>query len=348
VSRRLVLPVAAVLALLGPLSVPARAADWSPERAARYLDGRLEEWFAWKPAASPDGPCVSCHTGMTYLLARPALRRRLGEPGPTSYETGLLTRLRVDVGAKPASYLQGVEVIFAAFFLSARDAGDPMSTETRRAFEQLWALQRTDDSPAGGWDWLTVDLDPWEHAESAYFGAALAALAVGHAGRPYADDPAIAPHLARLKAYLHTPSTRRPLHDDLALLWASSANRDVLSAEQRRALIDDVLARQEPDGGWTTASLGPWTPHARQPAAPGSSSYATGWVAYVLQRAGVAPAEPRLARAIDWLQARQDRQTGAWPAVSMNKPYPTGSMESLFMQDAATAFASLALLEAGR
>jgi hypothetical protein len=32
----------------------------------------------------------------------------------------------------------------------------------------------------------------------------------------------------------------------------------------------------------------------------------------------------------------------------MNKRYPEGSMESRFMQDAATAFASLALVEAGR
>jgi hypothetical protein len=32
----------------------------------------------------------------------------------------------------------------------------------------------------------------------------------------------------------------------------------------------------------------------------------------------------------------------------MNKRYPEGSMESRFMQDAATAFASLALLEANR
>ena len=32
----------------------------------------------------------------------------------------------------------------------------------------------------------------------------------------------------------------------------------------------------------------------------------------------------------------------------MNKRYPEGSMESRFMQDAATAFASLALIEARR
>jgi hypothetical protein len=35
----------------------------------------------------------------------------------------------------------------------------------------------------------------------------------------------------------------------------------------------------------------------------------------------------------------------AWPALSMNKRRPAASMEALFMQDAATAFASLALLE---
>jgi hypothetical protein len=62
----------------------------------------------------------------------------------------------------------------------------------------------------------------------------------------------------------------------------------------------------------------------------------------------VSPSEPRLARALLWLTGHQDRDTGAWPALSMNKRYPAGSMESFFMQDAATAFASLALIEAGR
>lgn len=70
------------------------AADWNPRLAAQYLDGRQKEWFAWPQAASAEGPCVSCHTGLPYLLARPALRRILGEAQPTEYETGLLNRLR--------------------------------------------------------------------------------------------------------------------------------------------------------------------------------------------------------------------------------------------------------------
>ena len=341
--------VMAAVVLLSVTSISAVQQEWSPEHAARYLDDRLQQWFAWKPAMSPEGPCVSCHTGMTYLMARPALRRRLTEPQPTAYETGLLERLRANVGAKPESYLQAVEVIFAAFFLSERDAGKPMGADTRKAFDQLWALQLKDGASAGGWDWLIVDLDPWEQAESASYGAALAALAVGNAGREYASEPLVAPHVAALRTHLQaSPPARRPLHDRLARLWASSKRPDWMSATERQALIDDVLGKQQPDGGWTSASLGPWAPHPKQPASRGSSSFATGYVAYVLQRAGMSPHDAPLVRALDWLAFRQDRETGAWPDMSMNKPYAAESMESLFMQDAATAFASLALLEAGR
>jgi hypothetical protein len=53
-------------------------------------------------------------------------------------------------------------------------------------------------------------------------------------------------------------------------------------------------------------------------------------------------------RALAWLRSHQDTKTGAWPAQSMNKRRPAESMEALFMQDAATAFASLALIEGGR
>src|SRR6266404_8537501 len=71
-------------------AIPGFCGDWNPKLAADYLDSRQKEWFAWKPAAGVGGPCLSCHTGMTYLLVRPALRRALGESEPTSYERGLL------------------------------------------------------------------------------------------------------------------------------------------------------------------------------------------------------------------------------------------------------------------
>src|ERR1700753_3408765 len=75
-------------------ALSAWAGDWSPRAAADYLDGRQKQWFAWRAANSYGAPCVSCHTGASYLMARPALRRLLGEAQPTAYETGLLDSLR--------------------------------------------------------------------------------------------------------------------------------------------------------------------------------------------------------------------------------------------------------------
>jgi squalene-hopene/tetraprenyl-beta-curcumene cyclase len=139
------------------------AAGWSPQLAAQYLDARQEAWFAWKTAASADGPCVSCHTGLTYLLARPVLRRKLGETAPTKYEKGLFDRLRAHVGSKPPSDLQNVEAIVAALFLAERDRPNALSAETRAAFDQLWSLQLRDGPTRGAWEWYDVDLNPYEH-----------------------------------------------------------------------------------------------------------------------------------------------------------------------------------------
>jgi hypothetical protein len=320
------------------------SADWSPELAARYLDGRQKDWFAWKPAMSADGPCVSCHTGMTYLLARPALRRVLKESQPTMYEVGLLDRLRTKVGEKPAGALQGVETIFSAMFLSREDATKTMSAHTQKAFGQLWALQSGDGAPKGGWRWYAANLDPWENTESGRYGASLAAVALLQTPAEYRETPGVREQAASLNAYLMDSVASRRLHDRLALLLARSFVPDSL----RQSIATDALGSQQADGGWTIASLGPWTAHADAPPASGSNAYATAFTTFALLRGGVAASDPKLAKALTWLASHQDPKTGAWAATSMNKRYPEGSMESLFMQDAATAFASLALIEAGR
>jgi hypothetical protein len=322
------------------------AADWSPEAAARYLDGRQKQWFEWKPAASANGPCVSCHTGMPYLLARPALRRVLKEAEPTVYERGLLDRLRWNVGAKPPGALQDVETIFAAMFLVREDARGAMSADAQKGFDQLWTLQRSEAPAKGAWKWYSANLDPWEHSESSYFGASLAMLALGSTPADYQQRADVRERAQALTGYL-AMSSGRPLHDRLALLWASSKRASALAAAERTALVAEAFAKQQADGGWTLASLGPWTLHPDAPPASGSDAYATAFTAFVLGQAGIDPSNPGLSRALSWLKAHQDPSTGAWPAVSMNKRRPAGSMEALFMQDAATAFAALALIEAG-
>ena len=138
------------------------------------------------------------------------------------------------------------------------------------------------------------------------------------------------------------------MHDRLAILWASSRFKAALPEAQRTALLAEVFSKQAPDGGWTADALGPWMAHPDAPPRTGSGNYATAFTTFVLQAAGVPASTPGLVRARTWLSGRQDPATGAWPDVSMNKRRPEGSMEALFMQDAATAFASMALLEGAR
>ena len=60
-----------------------------------------------------------------------------------------------------------------------------MTEITRSAFDAAWALQIKTGEQAGAWDWLNFHLAPWESNESQYYGAALAAIAVGRAPDDY-------------------------------------------------------------------------------------------------------------------------------------------------------------------
>ena len=303
-------------------------ADWNPRLAAQYLDSRQKEWFAWPRANAAAKPCVSCHTGVTYLLARPALRQALGEGTPTVYETGLLASLRsrLDLREPANSPGLGVESILAARFLGTADA-----------YDRMWALQVREGAAKGSWNWFNLNQDPWEMPDSRFFGAALAAMAIpakDH-GRPEAGE---------LLAYLHREQAAQPLHNRMMLLWASGGFPEVLPAAVRNALADEVWKKQQPDGSWTMEALGPFPAHAHAPRAEGGNAYATAFAAYVLGQSAGDLANPKLARALAWLRAHQDPECGCWQAVSMNEQYEPGSIPSRFMTDAATSFAALALL----
>jgi squalene-hopene/tetraprenyl-beta-curcumene cyclase len=302
------------------------------------MDSRQKDWFAWPRANQNATPCVSCHTNLTYLMARPVLRKALGESEPTKYETGLLDMLKSRVASSDPAVIYpkakgpiaaqevSVEAIFAAIFL-------PDSPE---ALDRMWRLQRKD----GTWDWNSVNLDPWEMPESEYFGAGIAALAVSHE-----KGSKFAANRASLEKYMRDGLEHQPMHNKLMALWASSQVKDLLPKSAKAWIAGEAYRTQQPDGGWTAASLGPFRDHPDAPASEGSNAYATAFTAYVLERAGVAKSDARLERALTWLRSHQNAQTGAWEAMSMNRKYPAGSMEIQFMQDAATGYAVLALLD---
>src|SRR5579864_4399876 len=97
------------------------AADWDPAAAAKYLDSRQEKWSAWPNAASKGGPCLSCHTTLTYMLARPVLRLALGETAPVRWETGMLEGLKARADDNPAPDAADAQPVLAALALAIDD-----------------------------------------------------------------------------------------------------------------------------------------------------------------------------------------------------------------------------------
>src|SRR5215510_8918759 len=67
--------------------------DWDREGAAKYLDERMEVWFTTAKklrTGQSETTCVSCHTTIPYMMARPALRRAMKASTATSQEKRLI------------------------------------------------------------------------------------------------------------------------------------------------------------------------------------------------------------------------------------------------------------------
>jgi hypothetical protein len=350
---------------------PPASPAWNKAAAAAYLDGRAEWWLHWQPAARDhDTACVSCHTTLPYALARPALRTSMGTPEPAAPEQGIVahvdTRVRLWNEVEPfypdqtrglpkTSESRGTEAVLNAVVLASRDnAAGTLGDDTRRAFENMWALQFKNGDLKGAWAWLNFHYEPWESADATYFGAALAAIAVGTAPG-YASSAGAAEHIGPLADYLRAHVKAEPLVNQAMALWAASmlrgaaaasspASSPVLASEDRDAIVEAVFSKQQDDGGWSTSALGDWKRVDGTELDRRSDGYATGLVVLALERAGVSRSDARLARGLAWLTSHQDA-SGMWAAISQNKQRDPASDAGKFMSDAATAYAVLALTE---
>jgi squalene-hopene/tetraprenyl-beta-curcumene cyclase len=326
--------------------------------AAAYLDARAEAWSVWPNAQRDRGTfCISCHTTLPYALARPELREPLGERQPSPAESkildNLLTRARnwreVDPfypdqtrGIPKTSESRAIEAVMNAVVLSRRDARTGhLTDETRTALDVMWSLQMKTGPNNGAWTWLNFNYEPWESPNSPYFGASLAALAVGTAPDGYAASPDIHERLQALRGYFARQHASVSLLNQLMGLWASGAVRDLLTPEQQKATIDAAFAVQQADGGWSTSSLGTYQRGDKTPNETNSDGYGTALASLALEAAGVH--DRRMTNALDWLRSHQDRVTGRWTATSLNKQRDPESEPGKFMSDAATAYAVLAL-----
>ena len=347
---------------------------WDPRAAAAYLDQREVTWMAWPNAARDhDTFCVSCHTVVPYALSRPLLRNALAERGPSADERKLLdnvtkrVRLWNEIGPfysgkgydnSKADESRGTEAVLNALILAHYDAqAGHLSEISNAAFNNMWATQLNDGEGRGAWRWLQFGMEPWEARDSQYYGAALAAIAVGTAPENYRSTPDIQAEVGMLRDYLNHGYATQSTLNQVVLLWASEKLPELLKPEQQQAIIREVSDAQQSDGGWALSPLA-WPKNrgwhsiisthlrsdlTRQDA--DSDGYATGLIAFVLQQTGMPSDNPTLRRALSWLAQNQNTQDGSWPSLSLTKRRDSSSNTGHFMRDAATAYAVLALTE---
>jgi squalene-hopene/tetraprenyl-beta-curcumene cyclase len=325
--------------------------------------------MGWQRAARDHHTfCVSCHTAVPYAMSRPALRTALAEQGPSANERRLLDnvtkRVRLwkevapfytdaDRGAYKSVESRGTESVLNALILASNDRSKGvesghLSDATRAAFENMWAEQQTTGDQKGAWLWLKFKNEPWEADDSGFYGAALAAIAVGTAPENYRAKPEIQGNLTMLREYLRRTYTAETLSNRAVLLWASAKLPGLIEPERQKALITELLSKQEADGGWSlTSMVGDWKRHDGTPQEALSDGYATGLITFGLEQAGISRENVQLQRGLAWLTANQNRTGGFWLAYSLNnnEEHHISPDTARFMKDAATAYAVLALSE---
>jgi squalene-hopene/tetraprenyl-beta-curcumene cyclase len=340
------------------LALPLLAGDevsaWSPKSAAAYLDQRADWWIGWKSSARDHGTfCISCHTALPYALGRPSLRTALAEHAPSTGERQLLdnvtkrVRLWSEVqpfyadkdGDPKTAQSRGTESVLNALILASYDP--KLNNDTKLAFQNMWSLQLKEGDKKGAWTWLNFHNEPWEADDSQYWGATLAAIAVGSAPKDY--QASVQDNVKMLGEYLQREQAGQSLLNRTVLLWASTKVSGLLKPDQQKSIVDELLSKQQEDGGWSASSLVLSTWKRRDSTALPSISdgYGTGMVSFVLEQAG-AP-RTRIDRGLTWLSKNQDKETGVWAATSLNKQRDPASDAGRFMSDAATAFAVMAL-----
>ncbi len=302
------------------------AKAFSLENAGTFLDNAVSAW-------TRDQNCASCHTSYPYLMARPAIGNA---KAPALLEMRSFFEKRIakwDSGGLPEGSEGTTEIVASAATLAFHDAQSTgkLHLLTRKALDKMWTVQKED----GAWDWNKHELPPLEYDE--YYGAVYAAMGVGFAPEGYAKGESAKAGLARLRKYF---AANPPLwiHHKAWLLFASQRLDGLMSAEEQKKTIQELLALQREDGGWNLPSLGDWKrldDTVNDPKGP-SDGYATGLVIYILRQSGVPKDDKQIQRGVKWLKTNQ-RESGRWftRSVSADRDH--------WITNAGTAFAVLAI-----
>ncbi|MHC4597110.1 MAG: prenyltransferase/squalene oxidase repeat-containing protein, partial [Planctomycetota bacterium] len=257
---------------------------------------------------------------------------------PTHTKIRSILEQRVDnPRTKKAGPYRNSERVMVAAVLAHNDATTTgkLHSQTRKALDRMWTVQRED----GGWTWQKGNRPP--SGIDDYYGAAMAAIGAGIAPENYSETPSARKGLEKIRKYFKDNPPAN-MHNRAMLVWASTYVDGIMTDDQREQVISDLFALQKRDGGWGLITLGDWTrSDGKEQDKESSDGYGTGFVIYVLRRAGVPAEDPRIQKGIDWLKTHQ-RASGCWFTRS---PYRDNKHH---ITNAGTAYAILALAACGQ
>ena len=306
---------------------------FSPQLAAKYLDIASLNW-------QKNRECVTCHTNMAYLMARPALEPSLGSSGEVRefFETQVIQ----EFSGEPTSIRVGdYTPVVTSLALSFHDAQhqNQLSEPARKSLEVMWKTQKDD----GSWNWAKCGWAPMEIDD--HYGVTLAALAVGVAPGDYSKSKQAMMGINRLRTFLQV-NPAPSLHHRVMLAWCSKRIDGLMSEQARQKLIKELWSSQLVDGGWSIAAmLADWSDFRRKDGEEqqlqSADAYATGLVLVVLRELGVPKDDERMQFGVNWLFENQEVD-GKWFS-----PSPTKDSKQYFT-NIGSAFAVLALQATGK
>ena len=304
------------------------------DRAIRYLQSESAGWLNTRQ-------CAACHHVPMPLWALAEAGRR-GYAIDTKFLAGtaesllggrdglLASKIFPDPAAPPDPRPQGRGLNMGLPMLAVAAQSLPSLTEGQKQSLKLIAEEIVKkQQPDGSWEFFaTLRRPPINECQTT--DAAWIVMALQGTTGPDAPESQRAA-LSRAVAWLkgaHRPDT----HQDKALRVILGV-RSGRPREGLQSTIDELLALQRADGGWSQT-----VPELQ------SDAFATGQTLYALALAGLSADQPEVRRGIDFLVATQ-KPDGSWPMTSRSTPdgSPGGAKLLTPITCAASSWATLGL-----
>ncbi len=304
------------------------------DRAIKYLQAESAAWLNTRK-------CAACHHVPMPLWALSEADRQgyaidkkfvadTIESLLGSKDKLMASKIFPDPAAPADSRPQGRGLNMGLPFLAVAAQSLPALNEGQKQSLRLIAEEIVKkQQPDGSWEFFaTLRRPPINESQTTDAAWIIMALE-GQTGpdAPKSQREALAKAVAWLDA-----AKRSGLHQDKAL----KVLMGVRSGKPREALqttIDELLALQRADGGWSQT-----VPELK------SDAFATGQTLYVLSLAGFSAERPEIKRGIDFLVATQ-KPDGSWPMVSRSTPDGSPGSSKLLtpITCAASSWATLGL-----